>query len=171
MVCPEEAEEERLKHHIRLTFEMNRLFSLLDYDENDHLTTKEVELLVCACKLPEDEIKGILHKVDLTWGGRINFQDLLVLLKPCTLNPFKIIESPSELFKFLDRNEDGFLSASDFKRFALITGHQVSDADIQGLMLKLDIEGNGEVGRDLFCGAMHEYDLMPNNLELDMNKM
>ncbi|XP_057546165.1 uncharacterized protein LOC130825131 isoform X1 [Amaranthus tricolor] len=166
-----EAEEEGLKHHIRLTFEMNRLFSLLDYDENDHLSTKEVELLVCACKLPEDEIKGILHKVDLTWGGRINFQGLLVLLKPFTLNPFKIIESPSELFKFLDRNEDGFLSVSDFKRFALITGHQVADEDIQGLMLKLDIEGNGEVGRDHFCGAMQEYDLMPNNLELNMNKM
>ena len=171
MVCPEEAEEEGLKHHIRLTFEMNRLFSLLDYDKNDHLTTKEVELLVCACKLPEDEIKGILHKVDLTWGGRINFQGLLVLLKPFTLNPFKIIESPSELFKFLDRNEDGFLSVSDFKRFALITGHQVADEDIPGLMLKLDIEGNGEVGRDHFCGAMQEYDLMPNNLELNMNKM
>lgn len=138
-------------------------FSRMDRDGDGTLSHDEFRrgLRNLSANISEAQIDGLLRRLDPLKREKISFGKFVdrfsALMKAKQKNDWEAIEadikvrlrahfgSLREAFLSFDENEDGVLTAAEFRRGLARIDHGLSDSQVSDLMRRLDRNGSGQV--------------------------
>ena len=68
--------------------------------------------------------------------------------------PCKEIEPQADLFKFIDSNNDGYLSVDEFEKVLLKQGIKPSNKELHAVLKSIDMDKNGKINFNEFLASM-----------------
>ena len=137
------------------------LFKILDEDGDGKITVTEFRnQLIERKKLKENEedvedyIEFLLRIYDMDGNGSLEFPEFLQIHAFISYDVTPTTDYIKQLFKALDKENKGFLSVDDIKRFCRIfktcDGVPYEESKADNLIKKLDINGDGEINYSEF---------------------
>merc|ERR1711936_563857 len=96
--------------------EFKEVFSLFDRDQDGSITSKELETVMRSLgqNPTEHELQDLINDVDSDQDGSIDFNEFLAMMSK-KLKETDFDEEIKEAFKLLDKNGDGYISATELK--------------------------------------------------------
>ena len=137
------------------------LFKILDEDGDGKITVTEFRnQLIEKKKLKENEedvedyIEFLLRIYDMDGNGSLEFPEFLQIHAFISYDVTPTSDYIKQLFKALDKENKGFLSVDDIKRFCRIfktcDGVPYEESKADNLIKKMDINGDGEINYSEF---------------------
>jgi len=97
------------------------------------------------------EFKEAFKKIP-NGDGKINFEEFLEMMVQVKGLPNDI--TAEQMFKFCDKNDDGFITCNEMKKFMLIyVGENLSDVEANELIEMADKDGDGKLNFEEFKAA------------------
>ena len=139
----------------------------LEIDTNhDGKLTKEEFKVFCAGTnevRTDEEIEYMMRMMDLDNSGTIEFPEFLEMVAFFEYNKDPYEVQVRQMFKALDRNNDGVLDITELKHlWNIFTNNNYdlpSEEEIQDIVKSLDINGDGKVDYNEFM-ARFDFDSM-----------
>lgn len=101
--------------------------------------------------LPLSEVHELVAEVDEDGNGTVDFSEFLTMMA----NKFSIADLESEIgdafTNLFDRDGDGFLSASELKHVMATLGEELTDQEVDEMIIEADKDGDGLVSRQEFA--------------------
>ena len=141
--------------------ELQNIFALMDRSGCGKISTEEMKQLLNLqkCYPNEAELREIVAEIDFDRDGEISFEDFIAyFLKRETAGP-SAVEQDKELkdaFDFLDRNGDGYVTATDLRNVMRLIGEDVAEEQAEQMLAEVDEEGNGMISYKCFKKIMLE---------------
>ena len=137
------------------------LFRILDKDGDGKITVAEFkDQLIEKKKLNEKEkdvedyIEFLLRIYDMDGNGTLEFLEFLQIHAFISYDVNPTTDYIKQLFKALDKENKGFLSVDDIKRFCRMfktcDGVPYEESKANDLIKKLDINGDGQINYSEF---------------------
>ena len=138
-------------------FEMIR-DNFLEIDKDGDGRIAREEMLAFLEGETEEHVDFMMKVMGVDGNGTLEFHEFLEIMAFLLYNKGLNQNTARKMFRALDKDGDGFLSAEELKRFY----EMVTDADenvpsaseIEGLMRCLDINGDGKIDVDEFINAV-----------------
>ncbi|OAY83323.1 Calmodulin-like protein 11 [Ananas comosus] len=95
----------------------------------------------------------MIREVDGNGNGTIEFGEFLILMS----KKMKEINSDEELkeaFKVFDRDENGFISATELRNVMINLGEKMTDEEVEEMIKEADEDGDGLVNYQEFVRMM-----------------
>ena len=95
----------------------------------------------------------MIADIDLDGSGTIDFEEFVEMMT----GKMGDRDSPDEIrrvFKLFDDDETGRISFRNLKRVARELGENMTDEELQEMINKADLDGDGEVNEDEFMRIM-----------------
>jgi calmodulin len=117
------------------------VFKAFDKNGDGKLSKAEIKegCKIIKPSLTEEEIEKLISKYDFTGDGMFDYAEFLKLLES------HILMSNYETFKAFDKNGDGKLSKAEIKDACKKIMKSMSDVEIEQLINKYDITGDGMI--------------------------
>ncbi|CAL0310362.1 unnamed protein product [Lupinus luteus] len=100
----------------------------------------------------KEEIQGMIGEVDIGGNKRIDFEEFLNIM--CRNVKENMVEELKEAFKVFDRDQDGFISATELKHVMMNLGERLSDEEAEQMIREADLDGDGQVSYEEFVVVM-----------------
>jgi len=137
--------------------EFREAFNSFDKDGGGSIDSKELkELMASVGQNPtDDELAEMIRIADADGTGDIDFAEFV------TLMAHKMADEKSEAtlkaaFSVFDTSGDGFISAEEMRRIMINVGEPVTLDDVEQVIRKVDIDGDGVINYDEFTKVIIE---------------
>ena len=137
------------------TAEFKEAFQIFDKDGDGSITTKELGTVMRSLgQNPSDEeVRQMIEEVDEDKSETIDFKEFLGLMA----RKMKETDAEDELleaFKVFDRDGNGKISAHELRYVMLSSGEDLTEQDIQEMVMEADIDGDGFIDYQEFVKIM-----------------
>mmetsp|Transcript_8054 Transcript_8054/g.13912 ORF Transcript_8054/g.13912 Transcript_8054/m.13912 type:complete len:152 (+) Transcript_8054:56-511(+) len=132
--------------------EFQETFEMFDADQSGEISTLELKqcLEKLGQKLTMEEVCEMVREVDTDGNGNVDFSEFLTMMAN-KFNGDDLEKECAEAFKNLfDKDGDGFLSAPELKHVMASLGENLTDKDIDEMMIEADKDGDGLVSYNEF---------------------
>ena len=135
--------------------EFQEAFQIFDKDGDGSITTKELGTVMRSLgQNPSDEeVRQMIEEVDEDKSETIDFKEFLGLMA----RKMKETDAEDELleaFKVFDRDGNGKISAHELRYVMLSSGEDLTEQDIQEMVMEADIDGDGFIDYQEFVKIM-----------------
>lgn len=135
--------------------EFKEAFQIFDKDGDGSITTKELGTVMRSLgQNPSDEeVRQMIEEVDEDKSETIDFKEFLGLMA----KKMKETDAEDELleaFKVFDRDGNGKISAHELRYVMLSSGEDLTEQDIQEMVMEADIDGDGFIDYQEFVKIM-----------------
>merc|ERR1711871_1841554 len=145
-------EEEKRKHELR------EVFNVFDISKDGEVDEHELGGLMQALgiDLDDSEKKQLMDEFDEDNSGSISFDEFFLYMRrrQAPVDPKKLVE---DIFKFIDADGSGEVTADEFKNVIDGLGTGMSEADIMGLVREIDTSGDGTISIQEFADVLDRY--------------
>ncbi|CAL4944056.1 unnamed protein product [Urochloa decumbens] len=101
----------------------------------------------------ESELKAMIKAVDADGTGTIDFHKFLNLMAR-KLKDTDSEEKLREAFDVIDKDQDGYISATELRQVMTNLGEKVTDQEVEEMMREADTDGDGRVSFEEFKRRM-----------------
>ena len=135
--------------------ELREAFDLFDTDGSGSIDTKELQVALRALGFDskKEKVRKMIADIDLDGSGTIDFEEFVEMMT----GKMGDRDSPEEIrrvFKLFDDDETGKISFRNLKRVARELGENMTDEELQEMINKADLDGDGEVNEEEFMRIM-----------------
>jgi len=135
--------------------ELREAFDLFDTDGSGTIDTKELQVALRALGFDskKEKVRKMIADIDLDGSGTIDFEEFVEMMT----GKMGDRDSPEEIrrvFKLFDDDETGKISFRNLKRVARELGENMTDEELQEMITKADLDGDGEVNEEEFMRIM-----------------
>ena len=135
--------------------EFKEAFQIFDKDGDGSITTKELGTVMRSLgQNPSDEeVRQMIEEVDEDKSETIDLKEFLGLMA----RKMKETDAEDELleaFKVFDRDGNGKISAHELRYVMLSSGEDLTEQDIQEMVMEADIDGDGFIDYQEFVKIM-----------------
>ena len=135
--------------------ELREAFDLFDTDGSGSIDTKELQVALRALGFDskKEKVRKMIADIDLDGSGNIDFEEFVEMMT----GKMGDRDSPAEIrrvFKLFDDDETGRISFRNLKRVARELGENMTDEELQEMINKADLDGDGEVNEEEFMRIM-----------------
>lgn len=143
----------RLSTH-QVTY-FKELFQIIDKEHDGNVTFKELYEVVGALGLEctEMHMQEMINRADLDGNGCIDFDEFVEVLAQKLMEEANV-EEYREVFHIFDKDYNGFITSSELRSIYLALGLQISDDELEKLILDADCDGDGIITFEEFVGMM-----------------
>ena len=137
--------------------EFKEAFQIFDKNGDGSITTKELGTVMRSLgqNPSDDEIKGMIEKVDLDKSETIDFKEFLGLMAT-KMKEGDPEDALIEAFRKFDRDGNGKISKHELKYVMKMKVVELNDQEIQALIQEADIDGDGYIDYQEFARIMME---------------
>ncbi|XP_028804226.1 calmodulin-like protein 11 isoform X3 [Neltuma alba] len=128
-------------------------FSLIDRDSDVDEMASIVQSL--DGNPTKEEIREMITEVDIDGNGSIDFEEFLTIMgRKMKFQQENLTEELKEAFKVFDRDEDGYISASELRHVMTNMGERLTDEEAEQMIKEADLDGDGLVSYEEFARMM-----------------
>ncbi|KAI5397774.1 Calmodulin-3, variant 2 [Lathyrus oleraceus] len=95
----------------------------------------------------------MISEVDADGNGTIEFDEFLNLMAR-KMKDTDAEEELREAFKVFDKDQNGYISASELRHVMMNLGEKLSDEEVKQMIKEADMDGDGQVDYDEFVKMM-----------------
>lgn len=130
-------------------------FSLFDKNCDGTISINELGTVMRALGYnpTEHELQEMISEVDQDGSGTIEFIEFLQLMA-LKMQEDNNEDEINEAFRVFDRNDHGFLCASELRYVLLNLGEKLTECEVDELIRDLDADGNGQITYEAFVMMM-----------------
>ena len=135
--------------------EYKAAFEIFDKDKDNAINDKELGTVMrnLGQNQSDEELKRIIHEVDLEENGVINLHEFIYLMtKPLNANDTE--EELIEVFKIFDRDGDGYINSHELRSVLSSLCEETNPEEIEEMIKEADIDGDGKVDFQEFVKMM-----------------
>ncbi|GMI66497.1 calmodulin 7, Z-box Binding Factor 3 [Hibiscus trionum] len=132
--------------------EFREAFNLIDKDSDGFITMEELAKVIQALDVnpTKEEVQSMISEVD--GNGTIDFDDFLnIMARKMKEN---VIDELQEAFKVFDRDQDGFISATELRQVMMNLGERLTVEEAEQMIREADLDGDGQVSYEEFARMM-----------------
>ena len=135
--------------------EIREAFDLFDTDGSGTIDAKELKVAMRALGFEpkKEEIKKMIADIDTDGSGTIDFNEFLEMMT-AKMSERDPMEEIIKAFRLFDDDETGKISFKNLKRVAKELGENMTDEELQEMINKADLDGDGEVNEEEFMRIM-----------------
>ena len=125
--------------------ELREAFDLFDTDGSGSIDTKELQVALRALGFDskKEKVRKMIADIDLDGSGNIDFEEFVEMMT----GKMGDRDSP-------DDDETGRIAFRNLKRVARELGENMTDEELQEMINKADLDGDGEVNEEEFMRIM-----------------
>ncbi|CAL4918729.1 unnamed protein product [Urochloa decumbens] len=131
--------------------EFKEVFNLYDKNRDGFITSEELGTVMESLgeNFSESELKAMIKAVDADGTGAIDFHKFLNLMAR-KLKDTDSEEKLREAFDVIDKDQDGYISATELRQVMTNLGEKVTDQEVEEMMREADTDGDGRVSFEEF---------------------
>ncbi|KAI0526776.1 hypothetical protein KFK09_002367 [Dendrobium nobile] len=136
--------------------EFRDAFCLLDKEGDGGCITMEEMIAIMKSigrSSPNIEFTDIINHIDFDFRGNFDLTELFNLTTEIVEEINKEDEL-KEVFKVFDRDQKGFISATELKNVLISLGEKLTDEEAEQMIKEADFDGDGKVNYDDFVQTM-----------------
>ena len=135
--------------------EFKEAFSMFDKNKDGTITAKELlKVMRSLGQNPtEAELQNMINDVDIDGSGNIDFKEFLIMMAR-KMKDNNEEEEMVEAFKVFDKDGNGLISAAELRHVLTNLGAKLTDDDVDEIIRKADINGDGKVNYQEFVTMM-----------------
>lgn len=135
---------------------IKQAFSLFDKNGDGKINTKELGTVMESLgeNPTEAELKEMISEVDTDGSGTIEWSEFLKMMKERKKEEEFNEEELSDVFKVFDKDNSGFISASELKEVSSKLGRNLTDEDVKEMMKETDLDEDGKISYEEFVKLM-----------------
>ncbi|KAL6989467.1 hypothetical protein U1Q18_015216 [Sarracenia purpurea var. burkii] len=135
--------------------EFQEAFCLLDKDGDGYITIEELATAIKSLgqNPTQEELWNMFNEVDVNGNGKIEFEEFLHLMAR-KMKESEADEELKEAFKVFDKDQDGYISATELRNVMLNLGERMTDEEVEQMVREADLDGDGYVNYDEFVKMM-----------------
>ncbi|CAL9104025.1 unnamed protein product [Musa textilis] len=154
--------------------EFQEAFCLFDKDGDGCITLEELGTVIKSLgqNPSEEELQEMIREVDSDGNGTIEFAEFLNLMsrksvigesceyggpsdRSCSsLQETNVEEELKEAFKVFDKDQNGYISASELRNVMMNLGEKLTDEEVDQMIREADLDGDGQVNYEEFVRMM-----------------
>uniref|UniRef100_UPI00358E147D troponin C, skeletal muscle-like n=1 Tax=Myxine glutinosa TaxID=7769 RepID=UPI00358E147D len=140
--------------------EFKAAFDMFDADRGGDINTSELgNVMTLLGQNPsKEELDAIIEEVDEDGSGTIDFEEFLVMMvmqmKEDAIQSGLSEEELADVFRILDRNQDGYIDRDELWEILKHTGESISETEVDTLMIEGDKNNDGKLDFDEFLKMM-----------------
>ncbi len=129
------------------TEEITQMFALFDKDKSGSIDNKEVGSLIKALgrDFSDEEIEKLIEECDKDKNGTIDRKELIAYFDKNYTMSENNIDEIIDAFRIFDYNNDGFISASEFKKILTGFNGEFTDDQITHIFAECDLDHDGKI--------------------------
>ncbi|KAL2663915.1 hypothetical protein AAZV13_02G129000 [Glycine max] len=127
-------------------------FDVVDKDSDGFISVDELLSIVRSLEgnSTKEEIREMISEVDIDGNGRsVNFENFLKIMGR-TMKTEELKDS----FKVFDRDNDGYISATELRQVMVKLGERLTDEEVEQMIREADLDGDGRVSYEEFVRFM-----------------
>lgn len=126
--------------------ELREAFSVFDLNQDGYISKEELSTAMAnfGHLVTKAEIDEMVNLVDKDGNGLIDFKEFLALMDSNVLVQ-NIDQEMTNLFAYIDKNNDGFISEKELKEMLKGMGEKVKKKDIKKMMKLADQNKDGKI--------------------------
>jgi len=145
--------------------EFREAFNMFDMDHDGRITGAELQTVMRKLRqrTTPEEIRDMIRNVDVDGNGTIEFEEFLEMMTSrlnSQLAASEEVRRQSEdaearqAFAVFDRDGDGLIDLNELRQTMRDLGEELSDADLQAMMIAADTNRDGKVDFQEFLIVM-----------------
>ncbi|KMZ76016.1 putative Calmodulin [Zostera marina] len=135
--------------------EFKEAFLLFDKDGDGCITMDELATVIRSLgqNPTKEELLDMMNEVDVDGNGTIEFNEFLHLMAR-KMKETDADEELREAFKVFDKDQNGYISASELSNVMINLGEKLTDEEVQQMIREADTDGDGQVNYEEFVKMM-----------------
>lgn len=131
--------------------EFKEAFALFDKDGDGSISVDELGIVMRSLgrDMTREELLSLIAEVDEDGSGEIEFPEFIRLISAKMKN-VDSVEEMREAFLVFDQDKSGSVSASELKHVMNNLGEQVTDQEVEDMIIAADADGDGQLSFDDF---------------------
>ncbi|KMZ67353.1 putative calcium-binding protein CML17 [Zostera marina] len=161
--------------------ELESIFRTFDHNNDGNLTQLELGSLLRSLSVQPsaDNLEALIEKSDSMSNGMVDFADFVDLIAPELGIEIDEEQTRSRgsgaytedqlrvLFRFFDKDADGFMTEADLAHSMANVGHALTDEELTGMIDEADTDGDGLISFEEFSRAILRCAAFENNAGWD----
>ncbi|KAG5613761.1 hypothetical protein H5410_013585 [Solanum commersonii] len=131
--------------------------NLFDKDVHGCITIEELATVIRSLdeNPTEEELCHMISEVDADHhdNGTMEFNEFLNLITK-KMKETDLEEELKEVFKVFDKDQNGFISATDLRHVMINLGEKLTEEEAEQMIREADLDGDGQVNFDEFVKMM-----------------
>ncbi|XP_037957765.1 calmodulin-like [Teleopsis dalmanni] len=130
---------------------LRQMFEVADTDQDGYISSEEfmnIARLVCQGAnqaITDAEIQALINEPGSDDGDKIDFSKFAKLIAPKMFTDDCSKEDLGEVFRCIDSDHDGLITAEQLKKVITDSGESCTDEEIADLMRMVDVDGDGRI--------------------------
>ncbi|KAM3306870.1 calmodulin-like protein 8 [Capsicum chacoense] len=136
--------------------EFKEAITLFDKNGDGCITIEELATVIRSLDQnpTEEELYNMISEVDNDHdNGIMEFNEFLNLISK-KMKETDIDEELKEVFKVFDKDQNGYISATDLRHVMINLGEKLTDEEAEMMIKEADLDGDGQVNFDEFVKMM-----------------
>ncbi|KAJ2693957.1 hypothetical protein H4218_005815 [Coemansia sp. IMI 209128] len=135
--------------------EYKEAFALFDKDGDGTITAKELGEVLKASghAATETDLRDMVNEIDADGNGTIDLQEFIALMERHSSKSCEQ-EELREAFKVFDKDDNGFITKSELRQAMKDLGENLTDKEVDAMILEVDDDANGEIDFKEFSKMM-----------------
>nr|AAV73912.1 calmodulin-like protein [Pinctada fucata] len=131
--------------------EFREAFHLFDKDGSGSISAEELGTVMRSLgqNPNEQELQDLVEEIDTDGNGEVDFNEFLAMMAK-KMKDTDSEEEIREAFRVFDRDDKGFITASELKHIMTTLGEKMDDEEAEEMVAAADIDGDGEINYEEF---------------------
>jgi len=136
--------------------EFKAAFDCFDKDGGGSIDTSELQKLMASIGQhpTNEELHAMISMVDGDGTGDLSFEEFVTLMAHNMADDSAAKLALQEAFAVWDRTGDGYLGTDELKRIMINCGEQVTLDDVEGMVRRADVDGDGMLNYEEFSNVI-----------------
>ncbi|KAG5002764.1 hypothetical protein GLYMA_10G030500v4 [Glycine max] len=130
-------------------------FVVVDKDSDGFITVDELISIVRSLEgnATKEKIQEMISEVDINGNSlSVNFEDFLKIMGRTIKE--NLTEELKDSFKVFDRDNDGYISATELRQVMVKLGERLTDEEVEQMIREADLDGDGRDSYEEFLRFM-----------------
>ncbi|KAG4995962.1 hypothetical protein AAZX31_10G029500 [Glycine max] len=130
-------------------------FVVVDKDSHGFITVDELISIVRSLEgnATKEKIQEMISEVDINGNSlSVNFEDFLKIMGRTIKE--NLTEELKDSFKVFDRDNDGYISATELRQVMVKLGERLTDEEVEQMIREADLDGDGRDSYEEFLRFM-----------------
>ncbi|KAK3093112.1 hypothetical protein FSP39_011207 [Pinctada imbricata] len=126
--------------------EFRQAFQVFDKDGDGTISTEELGVVMRSLgeSPSEDELEDLINEIDVDGNGEIDFDEFLTMMAK-KQNAIDAEDQIREAFKVFDKDNLGYITASELRRIMTTLGDKLPDEEVDEMIEEVDLDGDGKI--------------------------
>jgi len=135
--------------------EFKEAFCLFDKDGDGRITSQELGIVMQSLGQhpTQEELEDMINEMDVDGNGTVDFDEFIMMMSKKLSEPESEADI-KEAFKVFDKDNNGFISASELRQVMINLGEKLTDEEINEMIREADNDDDGQVNYEEFVKMM-----------------